>query len=309
MRYVLTLVMTLFLSCCGLFGDSGIPLFTSFSGDGQDYVTVVKGDTLYSLSKRYNVPLRDMIEVNNLKPPYNLRIGQRLVVPGARYHVVQKGDTLYSISKKYNVDLTSLSRKNSLKAPYTLSIGQRLQLPGRISGASSSLVATSSNVKTNATTTTTAKKSTTTTTASKTTAKKTTASAPAPSQYRKTKFAWPVRGQIISNFGVIGKGRNNDGINIKATARAAIKSADKGTVAYAGSELKGFGNLILIKHDDGWITAYAHNDRLLVKKGQRVVRGEKISTAGSSGGVGACQLHFEVRRGKTPVNPMSYLEK
>lgn len=86
---------------------------------------------------------------------------------------------------------------------------------------------------------------------------------------------WPVKGTVISHFGTIGKGRTNDGINIKAALGTNVKAADKGTVAYAGNELKGFGNLILIKHDDGWITAYAHNDRLFVKKGQRVARGEK----------------------------------
>ena len=84
-------------------------------------------------------------------------------------------------------------------------------------------------------------------------------------------------------------------------------AADSGTVAYAGNELKGFGNLILIKHSDGWITAYAHNDKLLVKKGQKVVRGEKIATVGSTGSVTTPQLHFEVRAGKKAVNPRSYL--
>jgi len=106
---------------------------------------------------------------------------------------------------------------------------------------------------------------------------------------------------------VIAKGRNNDGINIKAALGTTVKAADAGTVAYAGNELKGFGNLILIKHNDGWITAYAHNDRLVVRKGQKVRRGEKIATVGSSGGVSAPQLHFEIRAGKKAVNPLSYL--
>ena len=105
----------------------------------------------------------------------------------------------------------------------------------------------------------------------------------------------------------MGKGRKNDGINIKAPLGTAVKAADAGTVAYAGNELKGFGNLILIKHHDGWITAYAHNDRLFVKKGQKVSRGEKIASVGSSGGVTSPQLHFEVRTGKKAVNPRAYL--
>ena len=118
---------------------------------------------------------------------------------------------------------------------------------------------------------------------------------------------WPVQGKVIANFGSLGKGRKNDGINISAAKGTAVKAADAGTVAYAGNELKGFGNLILIKHHDGWITAYAHNDKLLVKKGQKVKKGEKISTVGSTGGVSDPQLHFEVRAGKKAVNPRTYL--
>ena len=118
---------------------------------------------------------------------------------------------------------------------------------------------------------------------------------------------WPVNGKVVSNFGLVGKGRKNDGINIKAAIGTNVKAADKGIVAYAGNELKGFGNLVLIKHSDGYITAYAHNDRLYVKKGQKVLRGEKIATVGRTGSVNTPQLHFEVRAGKKAVNPRSYL--
>ena len=142
----------------------------------------------------------------------------------------------------------------------------------------------------------------------KETVKKASYTPPTPVKKRKTKFMWPVKGTVISNFGSIGKGRNNDGINIKAPLGTAVKCADAGTVAYAGNELKGFGNLILVKHNDGWITAYAHNDKILVKKGQKVRRGEKIATVGSTGGVNSPQLHFEIRAGKKAVNPRSYLQ-
>jgi len=276
-----------------------------------DYVTVQRGDTLYSISKRYNVPLRDLIETNNLTPPYTLIIGRQLRLPTAKFHTVAKGDTLYSISKRYNVDLTTLSRSNHLQAPYTLSIGQRLAIPGSVGGSDTKTVGkTKSLPKTQ-----TQKKSSFS--FWKTTPKKTSSSssvrktAPAKTAvvrtYRKNKFAWPLRGSIISKYGTIGKGRNNDGINIKAKLGAAVKAADAGRVAYAGNELKGFGNLILIKHDDGWITAYAHNDRLFVKKGQRVRKGEKIAAAGSTGSVNTPQLHFEIRSGKKALNPLNYL--
>ncbi len=281
-----------------------------------DTITVQKGDTLYSISKRYNVPLRDLIEANHLTPPYTLTIGRTLRLPLAKTHTVAKGDTLYSISKRYDVDLTTLSKFNNLQAPYTLSIGQTLTIPGSVSNTASATATPIPQAKATTSTTTKqttqsrfsfwkpAEKKTTTATPKKmTTAQKT----PAGSSVRKNKFAWPLKGTILSRYGTIGKGRNNDGINIKATLGAEVKAADAGKVAYAGNELKGFGNLILIKHNDGWITAYAHNDRLFVKKGQSVRKGEKIAAAGSTGSVNTPQLHFEIRSGKKALNPLNYL--
>lgn len=279
--------------------------FGNIFNSRPDYVTVRKGDTLYSISRRYDVPTRDMIEANGLTPPYTLHIGRVLKIPHARYHIVSKGDTLYNISKRYNVDLTSLSRANDISVPYTLNIGQRLVLPGSIGSQTTSSYQAAAPKTTPSKWSWSSNKTQKTPTQSK---QASTSSKPAPApKARKTKFAWPVKGTVISKYGTIGKGRTNDGINIKAPLGTTVKAADKGTVAYAGNELKGFGNLILIKHDDGWITAYAHNDRLFVKKGQRVAKGEKISTVGSSGGVSSPQLHFEVRAGKKSVNPQSYL--
>lgn len=290
-------------------GCSGnrIPLFnytlnTWWGGVGQtpSAVTIKKGDTLYSISRKYNVPLREVVESNNLRPPYALRIGQRLKLPTAKYHIVSRGDTLYNISKRYNVDMSSLSRTNKLQAPYSLKIGQRLLLPGEVV---SKPRATHYIANTPKATSNWQKKQLTQTSSSA----KYSSSYSSPVQKRKSKFAWPVQGKIISKYGVIAKGRNNDGINIKAPLGTPVKAADNGTIAYAGNELKGFGNLILIKHSGGWITAYAHNDRISVKKGQKVNKGDKIATVGSTGGVSSPQLHFEVRAGKKAINPLQYL--
>lgn len=289
-----------------------------FFGSENKY-TVQRGDTLYAISKQHNVPLRDMIELNRLSPPYNLKVGQTLRVPKNRYHNVQKGDTLYSISKSYNVNLTTLSKVNKLSPPYTLAVGDRLVLPASVSAASATASATSkptkvgNNVKvspaprkTNTKTATQNKKTTPTSKATASSAKSTTTKT-ASTQKRSGKFDWPVKGTIISNFGVTGKGQKNDGINIKAPAGANVNAADKGTIVYAGNELKGFGNLILIKHSDGWITAYAHNEKLFVRKGQSVRRGEKIASVGKTGSVTSPQLHFEIHVNKKPVNPMNHL--
>ena len=280
-KLTLRLLPLILLLLTGCSTHSGIRLFNydlgSFFGGTPDYVTVQKGDTLYSIARRYNVPIRDMIEANGLRPPYTLNIGRVLKMPNARFHIVEKGDTVYNISKRYDVDMRSLSKLNNIAAPYALRIGQRLVIPGSVVSSS--------------TTPTTARKAATASKASswkassakkKTTSaakKKTTRTTTTTVKKRTSKFAWPVQG----------------------------KAADAGTVAYAGNELRGFGNLILIKHSGGWMTAYAHNDRILVRKGQKVKKGEKISTVGSTGGVSTPQLHFEIRAGKKAVNPKAYL--
>jgi murein DD-endopeptidase MepM/ murein hydrolase activator NlpD len=121
------------------------------------------------------------------------------------------------------------------------------------------------------------------------------------------RFQWPLQGKIISRFGAKNGGQHNDGINIAAKEGAKVYAADSGTVAYAGNELRGFGNLLLIRHSDGWITAYAHNEKLLVKKGDKVARGQPIALVGATGNVDSPQLHFEIRRGSDPVDPLQHL--
>jgi murein DD-endopeptidase MepM/ murein hydrolase activator NlpD len=120
-------------------------------------------------------------------------------------------------------------------------------------------------------------------------------------------FQWPVRGTILVGYGPGASGTQNDGINIGAAAGAVIVAANDGVVAYAGNELRGFGNLILIKHADGWTTAYAHCETLLVKRGDRVRRGQAIAKVGQTGAVAEPQLHFEIRRSTQPLDPVGYL--
>ncbi len=120
-------------------------------------------------------------------------------------------------------------------------------------------------------------------------------------------FLWPVRGRILEGYGSSANGTHNDGINIAAPRGAAVQAADAGVVAYAGNELRGYGNLILVKHPNGWISAYAHCDLILVKKGEKVGRGQVIARVGATGNVSEPQLHFELRRGNKPVDPQEFL--
>ena len=240
-----------------------------------------------------------------MSAPFLLSPGQRLKLPPASVHVVRKGDTIYSISRRYNVDMSLLARQNKLKEPYSIYEGQFLKLPGSIVEKPAAQVAVrSAAVKTPAKT------------AAKASAKKTTPATkknavrlpPAPNR-SQSKFAWPVDGKIMTKFGAAGAGRHNDGVNIKVAEGTAVRAAENGVVAYAGNELKGFGNLLLIKHADGWITAYAHNKQLLVKRGQTVRRGQPVAKAGKTGGAKESQLHFEIRKGTKAVDPLLYLER
>jgi len=306
------------------------------SVDGKaGYVVVKKGDTLYSIAKKYNTTTRSLIYANNLHSPYNLQVGQKIYLPSAVFHVVKKGDTLYDISRRYNVDSRSLAKANNLTYPYSIYQGQKLILPSAIesgkgrtakkktaSTSNKNTAAKTSSAKVNKTQT---KKNTTVTTkqtktsdkkaatATKTQSAKTAKSKatpiPTPPPRSSGKFTWPHDGKILLGFGDLGAGRHNDGINIKAKEGDSVKAADNGVVAYAGNELKGFGNLILLKHSDGWITAYAHNSKILVKKDAKVKKGQVIAKAGQTGNVQSPQVHFEVRQKSKAKDPLLYLEK
>jgi murein DD-endopeptidase MepM/ murein hydrolase activator NlpD len=133
------------------------------------------------------------------------------------------------------------------------------------------------------------------------------AAVPQPEPRAEALFAWPVQGPVLSSFGSKPGGLNNDGINIGAARGTPVVAAENGVVVYAGNEIPGFGNLILIRHADGWATAYAHNDKLLVAKGDSVARGQPIAQVGATGSVTEPQSHFEIRKGNEPVDPLSYL--
>jgi len=241
------------------------------AGDGV--VAVEKGDTLYAIARRTGVPPATLIALNGLKPPYTLYPGDRLRTGGGRTHTVAKGETLYSISRVYGLDLHSLARANDLATPYALAVGQTLAIPG---GGAVPPVQTVFDV-------------------------------PLPSR-EGAGFAWPLQGAVLSTFGPKAGGLHNDGINIKARSGDPVRAAEAGVVVYAGSALKSYGNLVLVRHAGGWVTAYAHTDRILVARGDSVKRGDVIAWAGQSGGVPEPQLHFEIRKGTAAVDPLKYLE-
>jgi murein DD-endopeptidase MepM/ murein hydrolase activator NlpD len=130
---------------------------------------------------------------------------------------------------------------------------------------------------------------------------------PAPEPMSGNSFRWPVKGRVIGGFGPKPDGGHNDGINLAVPQGTSVKAAENGVVAYAGNELKGYGNLVLIRHANNWVSAYAHNDEILVKRGDKVRRGEIIAKAGATGSVSSPQVHFELRKGSRPVDPTKYM--
>ncbi|MBL6935678.1 MAG: M23 family metallopeptidase [Alphaproteobacteria bacterium] len=264
----------------------------AITGEGE--VRVQRGDTLFGIARKHNVPLRDLIEANRLRPPYTLLTGSLLVLPRSRTHTVVAGDTLYSISRRYGVDMSLLARVNRLNPPETIRVGQKLSLPAAIT-------ASPSGGKTDSSSGAASRQGT-----SGDSPRKPPSYAPPPPR-ASSRFHRPLRGQVVGVYGPGKGGLHNDGINILADKGAPVEAAENGVVVYAGNELQGFGNLLLIKHAGGWTSAYAHNDSILVKRGQKVKRGQVVANAGSTGNVSKPQLHFELRRGTRAVDPAKYL--
>jgi len=265
---------------------------------------VQKGDTLLAIGTRYNVDPYEVARINGVKPPYIIRIGEPLTLP------VEGGGRVKTIAVSPNVDadlgggpgvsvipepVPAASEARAPGQPKTLAEVTVPRRPPRTSRLPATPPAWSSPPK-----------------VARAPEPQKTAQAPthvpAPPPKSSSGFAWPVKGRVISRFGVKAKGLRNDGINIAAARGTPVRAAENGVVAYAGNELRGFGNLLLIKHSGGWVTAYAHNDKVLVRRGQKIRKGDTVATVGSSGSVTSPQLHFEIRKGKKARDPGKLLK-
>lgn len=295
--------------------------------DGIHVVTPKQ--TVYALSRLYGVPVRSLIQLNRLEPPYMLQTGQKVKIPVQRTHMVAAGETVYAISRRYDVSLTELVRLNEIGKPFTIVTGQTLLLPDEqrtdVATAAPDAAAPDAGAgemeavgdgdepsKETPSANPPAGQdqvATVTPPEPKRVVLPPSTNIPHPKGLSDSGFLWPVDGKVISRFGVKGKGLRNDGINIAAAAGAPIRAAQNGVVAYRGNELRGFGNLILIKHDKGYMTAYAHASKILVERGARVKRGDVIGRVGRTGSVADHQLHFEIRRGRQPIDPLTYLRR
>ena len=261
---------------------------------------VRKGETLLSIARRYGVSYRELARRNAIANPNSLAVGQKLsisatkaFVTGETRHIVKKGETLYSIAKKHAVSVQGIKRTNRIQNANKINVGQLLIVRSSKQAGSQSLQRQTASSKQ---------------AAAKTTPAKQRKLAKAPRRERKDFFR-PLKGKVVSRFGEKNSGQRNNGIDIAAKAGSTIKAAENGIVVYSGSALKGFGNLILVRHADGYLTAYGYNSKNLVSKGDRVHRGQTIAKVGSSGDARKAMLHFELRRNSRPVDPLKHFSK
>ena len=251
---------------------------------GQRTITVYEGDSLYSISKREGVSIKSIIKANKLDPPFTLYKGDRLIIAKPKVHIVKKGHTLYDIANCYEVSISDLMKINQLKNNDKIYLGDKLFIP--------------LYDNTNQTNCNNITKVAITKEVNKTTEKK---------KNNNYSYMWPVKGKIISKFGLLAKGLRNDGINISADIGNPVLAIESGKIVYAGNEIQAFGNLILIKHYNDKTSAYAHLDKINVKKGESVNKGQIIALVGNSGKVSIPQLHFEIRDKDGPLDPLKFL--
>jgi murein DD-endopeptidase MepM/ murein hydrolase activator NlpD len=271
---------------------------------------VVPGDSLLALALSYDIPVRELARRNRIDPPYDIRVGQVLDVrdsdPALPRHVVRPGESLSLVAARYGIRVGDLARANGLEQLDLIKTGQRLRIPAadapaggggpavadggggtieRVAmsqgdgGAAAAAVAGSGRDA-------------------------------AASLTRSARgFLWPVQGKVISTFGLKRSGRRNDGINVAARPGTPVRAAEDGIVVYVGDGFRGYGRMVLLRHPDGYTTAYAHNSAVLVRELQQVARGDVIARVGSTGAVAEPQLHFELRREGLALDPQRHLRR
>jgi murein DD-endopeptidase MepM/ murein hydrolase activator NlpD len=276
-----------------------------------------------------------MAAAPQMSPPATRVAGPMPAPAGNGGHIVKPGDTIYSLARQYRLTPMAIAKANNVGLDHRVKVGDRIVIPGQTSAAprlaapapaAQPKVAQAAPQIAAKPAPQIAAKPETPPVAKPQSSKVAKADAPPSANIvapaadplpetaptgttgnSSVSLRWPVRGKVIQGFGPKTTGGQNDGINVAVPEGTPIKAAEDGVVAYAGSELKGYGNLVLVRHSNGFVTAYAHASELSVKKGETIKRGQVIGKAGSTGNVTSPQLHFEVRKGATPVDPAQYL--
>jgi murein DD-endopeptidase MepM/ murein hydrolase activator NlpD len=316
---------------------------------GGTRVPMRQGDSVAAMSRRYGVPLEAIVAVNGIKDPNSVPPGQSIIIPTYVYNdgngrsnagdgrlvtgsVPTSVGTMPRPDRKPDDQPTFADIKQGQVAVESVEIARVSTLPKRKPGGARQELTTASVHASNRPSQSDTQTSGTQAVAAVPSGTVSQASLPQPSLTQEAqptkpietpatvaslqdddavvgKFRWPVRGRIISDFGAKPGGGKNEGVNLAVPEGTPVHAADAGEVIYSGNELKGYGNLILVRHDEGWVTAYAHNSELKVKRGDTVRRGDVVALAGATGSVSQPQLHFELRQGNKPVDPLKYLPR
>lgn len=268
---------------------------TPAAGDWGGSYTIQAGDNLYGIARSHKVRVADLQSANNITNPRQLKPGMVLRVPGNGGSATPAPTPTPTLAQAPRASETEAPRVIQSTTQPTLINGEKKVAALDTGGVTDATAAASAPAKSAPEAQSTSKPSKT--------------AAVTPAQIGAGKLRWPSKGKVISGFGQRPDGTHNDGINIAVPQGTDIHAAEEGEVAYAGSELKGYGNLILVRHDNGWVTAYAHSDQMLVKRGDKVRRGDVLAKAGKTGQVDQPQVHFELRQGSKPVDPLPYLDR
>ena len=240
---------------------------------GQSNTHVVRpGETLFAVGRAYGLSPFTIADHNRLSEPYALKVGQTLSIPSNGAVASRLDAPPASSGQPMTLDQQMAERQAEQPREMEEQFDQQARAPEAIAAPQPQAMPDQREASTSST------------------------------------FRWPVKGRVISTFGEKPTGMRNEGINIAVPEGTSVRAAGSGVVAYAGNELKGYGNLVLIRHDGGWVTAYAHNKELFVSRGDSVERGDIIANAGQTGSVKSPQVHFEVRKGATAVDPMKHLD-
>lgn len=285
-------VLAAFVTACGGYRPAP-PISDQSAGvryPESQYRTVVRGDTLYSIAWESGRDYRELARWNGIDPPYVVHPGQRIRLfppqggEGTQELVVARGDTLYSLAEETGVSYQDLARWNDIAPPYVIRPGQRLRLTPPPDERS----ARSADVDT-----------------AKTPQRRQVATPRTPSGPSPGTWVWPTEGVVLARFQDRG---TNKGLDIAGARGQTIRAAAPGEVVYTGGGLRGYGQLIIVKHNRDYLSAYAHCERIHVAEGDVIKGGQKIAAMGSSG-TDRVKLHFEIRYRGSPVDPLKYLPK
>ena len=247
-------------------------------------IIVKENETIYSVANKYKVIPRDIIEDNDLSKPYALKPNQILFLRHKNIYVIKEHDTVEKISKRFAVKKSEIIKLNKLKKPFNLTVGNKILIPFLKDFSVVDLIVNEKVYET----------------------KKLPINE---NKYNNKKiknapvFLWPAKGEVIKNFGKFGKGQHYDGIDIMFGKNQPIYSAYDGEVAFVGSQIKKFGNLIILKHNQSWVTAYSNLGKYIVKVGDKIKKQQMIAYTPDNKNY----FHFQLRHNRNPVNPISYL--